>query len=577
MGSKGEKKSGLVGEKSHTVYSANWKLDALLEKELHMLDTSKHRVEHRISMDQVVAKKRFQVKLHRSKVFHARMKGDKEMLKKLITKDNYDFHTNTTSVDVLNKRREKDLAKKRILHRQSQEKMMVYRSATPAAAQVDTNQHTPLADNDGEVLEATSAVGTFQTPVIRPMTAIERISKAKIMAGKATKVRPATAAVDKTRLLKSSVTVTLPPATSTTATKMGVIPESQLSKEKVTGEKESEDVSARNESKDIVIKVTSAEEDINESILHEDSSNTKQSEDPKLSANISGPAETTQLYDEPGRTGDTMDIVNSQTDERQGVVISETINLPKKSSLRPSTAVNSKSKSSKLSRPKTAHANSDSKQPLLTTPDDPKTSVIITDPASDQSDNESTASAYRRPSFSRSRGEGRKSSSKSNRKKDAMSIFSDQKKVTIMDIDQDRRERSKHRERIEEYVKTVADVKTDPDLIVDYYMARLLEDSNISEIQKNVESIRDMPDSDYDKDLSKRSMGDLEANTITFRDVNRSYEEYEHDPYAPLPPSSLKLSLLSRNSTVGVIKRQESRISMPTTAWQGDDSDSDSD
>ena len=101
MGSRSEKRQpgALVGEKSQTVYSANWKLDTMLQKNLQMLDVCKHRVSHRISMDQKIANKRFQTKLHRSKVTHARMTGNKELLRELIHRDNHNFNTSVGGRD----------------------------------------------------------------------------------------------------------------------------------------------------------------------------------------------------------------------------------------------------------------------------------------------------------------------------------------------------------------------------------------------------------------------------------------------------------------------------------------------
>ncbi|XP_072037543.1 uncharacterized protein [Amphiura filiformis] len=96
------KKTGaLVGEKSQSVYSANWKLDAVLQRELQMLDVSEKRVTHRISLNQRVVNLRFQQKLHRSKIFHARMTGNKEMLRQLITHDNYNFSLSRSDSDTL--------------------------------------------------------------------------------------------------------------------------------------------------------------------------------------------------------------------------------------------------------------------------------------------------------------------------------------------------------------------------------------------------------------------------------------------------------------------------------------------
>lgn len=90
MATSEENSGALVGEKSQTVHSANWKLDAMLKREKQMLDISKRRVEHRITMDKQVVRKRFHIKLHRSRLHHARMTGNTEMLQKLLAQGSFD-------------------------------------------------------------------------------------------------------------------------------------------------------------------------------------------------------------------------------------------------------------------------------------------------------------------------------------------------------------------------------------------------------------------------------------------------------------------------------------------------------
>ncbi|XP_071502096.1 uncharacterized protein [Diadema antillarum] len=561
MGSRGEKKSGLVGEKSHMVHSVNWKLDAMLKKELGMLDTSKRRVEHRIAMDQVVAKKRFQVKLHRSKVFHARMKGDTEMLRKLITKDNYDFHTNATSVDVLNKRREKDLAKKRVLHRQSQDKMMTLRTPTPAATKPTIEIPDLPGDNGSQRPKTRAGLEGTQDAVslVRPMTAIERISSAKYLAARAAKQRPVTALINRTKLnfktdKYSPATQPVPEITSN-ATTMKMIPEKsgKVGPERVT------------------IKITSIDENTNDA---------DKESDPNVNQNVHEKAS-----DEKGATTNSATRDSDEIDHKDNVengnsngtsTKSEensketlTIGVPKKSILRPRTAPG---KSQRVSTSGSSSSEGKTR---------PRTSVCISEPVTVNAEATESPAVLKSDdcaSVPRPKTGGKKSKSKSpksKRKQSLVSIFSEEKKLTIMDIDEGRRERANQDTRIKGFVSTLDDVKTDPDLIVDYYMARLLEDSSISGGQKNVQRIRDMPDSDYDKDLAKRSLGDLNKNTVTFRDVNRNYSEYKHDPYTPLHPTSMGFNLTSRNSSLGGVARHESRITQPTTAWQAVDSDSD--
>ncbi|XP_033113194.1 uncharacterized protein LOC117113851 isoform X1 [Anneissia japonica] len=94
-----DKKGTLVGEKSQAVYSANWKLDTLLSKTLNMLDTSKRRVSHSIAIDQRIVNKRFQTKLHQSKIYNARMTENRDLLRQLTHRDNFSFNTSVGQDD----------------------------------------------------------------------------------------------------------------------------------------------------------------------------------------------------------------------------------------------------------------------------------------------------------------------------------------------------------------------------------------------------------------------------------------------------------------------------------------------
>lgn len=80
-------KMGDAAERSPTVYYANLKEDMLLKKKLHVLNRSEKSFVHRIRIDQKVLYKRFQNKLHRSKLAEARMWGNKELERELRAKN----------------------------------------------------------------------------------------------------------------------------------------------------------------------------------------------------------------------------------------------------------------------------------------------------------------------------------------------------------------------------------------------------------------------------------------------------------------------------------------------------------
>ncbi|XP_019621588.1 PREDICTED: uncharacterized protein LOC109467905 [Branchiostoma belcheri] len=94
-----DKKKGDISERSPAVYSANMKEDMLLDRRLAMLNKMEKQVVTRITAEQRVVLNRFRLRLKRSELQYARLKGDKETEKKLRAKSGYQFNTTLTEED----------------------------------------------------------------------------------------------------------------------------------------------------------------------------------------------------------------------------------------------------------------------------------------------------------------------------------------------------------------------------------------------------------------------------------------------------------------------------------------------
>ncbi|CAH1267466.1 Hypp3751 [Branchiostoma lanceolatum] len=94
-----DKKKGDISERSPAVYSANQKEDMLLDRRLAMLNKMEKQVVTRITAEQRVVLNRFRIRLKRSELQYARLKGDKETEKKLRAKSGYQFNTTLTEED----------------------------------------------------------------------------------------------------------------------------------------------------------------------------------------------------------------------------------------------------------------------------------------------------------------------------------------------------------------------------------------------------------------------------------------------------------------------------------------------
>ncbi|WAR19018.1 hypothetical protein MAR_000856 [Mya arenaria] len=91
-------KSGDVAERSPSVISANLKEGMLLRKKLIVLDRSERAIVHQIKVDQKVLYKRFQARLTRSRLAHARLLGQRDVQRELRSKNLGDLNTNIVAV-----------------------------------------------------------------------------------------------------------------------------------------------------------------------------------------------------------------------------------------------------------------------------------------------------------------------------------------------------------------------------------------------------------------------------------------------------------------------------------------------
>lgn len=80
-------KASDAAERSLTVHYANYKEDIVLKKNLDILNRTEKNIVHSVQIDQKILYKRFQDKLHRSKLAYARMYGDKEKERELRAKN----------------------------------------------------------------------------------------------------------------------------------------------------------------------------------------------------------------------------------------------------------------------------------------------------------------------------------------------------------------------------------------------------------------------------------------------------------------------------------------------------------
>ncbi|XP_035681840.1 uncharacterized protein LOC118419528 [Branchiostoma floridae] len=94
-----DKKKGDISERSPAVYSANKSEDMLLDRRLAMLNKMEKQVVTRITAEQRVVLNRFRIRLKRSELQYARLKGDKETEKRLRAKSGYQFNTTLTEED----------------------------------------------------------------------------------------------------------------------------------------------------------------------------------------------------------------------------------------------------------------------------------------------------------------------------------------------------------------------------------------------------------------------------------------------------------------------------------------------
>ena len=459
--SRSEKKQpgALVGEKSQSVYSANWKLDEVLKRELQMLDTSKRRVTHRISLDQRVVQMRFQKKLHRSKVYHARMTENKEMLRDLLHHDNYNFQN----------------------YRNEDNTTPAFKRKTPSRAK--SARPSTCWEEKGQVLsnKKKSLKGGI-TPAATPVT-FEELGK---------KVSP------EEKL----------PDTIITEGEAGKSTGAVLEKQ---DENPSNDKEQFNNAASVPIDTTV------EPAVEKDKIQTETKHvTPDAEAGNKTSKEVRVVDDEPPRVS----VIRKST-------FSATVRTK---------MTNPMDREGLKNRPKTAIGtmpsadNETSVDPTNET--DPEHDLSKEEPNSNPSDD----SQLKRPQSTVSFGQIATSVSKAkdqlnmlNRRKSSPaagkhgmpSIFGEEKRPTILELNEERIRRANYSERVKQFVNNV-DTYSDPEN-VDYYALRLAENCSIRANKKTYNFEKSEFAIMAEKDEAKRSVGNLNAKNMTFRSVKKPF------------------------------------------------------
>ena len=118
-------KPGDQAEKSPVVHYANWKENIILNKKLNILNRSEKNVVHRIKIDQKVLFKRFQGKLHRSKLAQARAWGDKDSERQLRASHR------KLNIDIINTEKDYEFLEKLNISKRKMPPRIRYENATP--------------------------------------------------------------------------------------------------------------------------------------------------------------------------------------------------------------------------------------------------------------------------------------------------------------------------------------------------------------------------------------------------------------------------------------------------------------
>ncbi|XP_071787444.1 uncharacterized protein [Asterias amurensis] len=444
MGSRAEKKQpgALVGEKSQTVYSANWKLDTMLQKNLQMLDVSKHRVGHRISMDQRVVNKRFQIKLNRSKLTHARMTGNRELLRELIHRDNYTFNTSVGGQD---------------------DKYTVKISPTHTLNQQSSEEE----GMDKEALKYGNGKGV--RPAATSIVVVEPTGNDRLRSSTNAVYKPGTEAVplgNNNKRPKS--TNNRPPSSNNMPTSPNNRPTSSVS------------IAPRTITRRPATAVTAR------------------------------PRQT--LQSNPSTGGVVHGNPENATKTRNEHVDSNQTN----SRTRPKTAMPGFSKTSsvaKPARPKTAVARPTDKKGndhlKAPTPEGQN-------PSPHSRSNSSTNPQKKRP--------------QSKQKHTMPSIFGEEKRPTLLDLNKERLHRANFPDRVKSFAGTLSGLQTDPDQTVDYYTLRLLENLQCA----SRKGPREYTESDAERRDADRSIGNLNALNMTFGDVTMELGNHKHNTNPPV-------------------------------------------
>ena len=459
--SRSEKKQpgALVGEKSQSVYSANWKLDEVLKRELQMLDTSKRRVTHRISLDQRVVQMRFQKKLYRSKVYHARMTENKEMLRDLLHHDNYNFNN----------------------YRNEDNTTPAFKRNTPGRAK--SARPSTCWEEKGQMLNSKKkSVKGGITPAATPVT-FEELDKKVSPEGKLLDTIIAEGEAGKSTSAVNENQGENPPngkgqLNNAASVSIGTTIESAVEKDKIqTGtEHATPDVEVENKTTKEVRVV--GDEPPRVSVVR------KSTFSATVRTKMTNPMDRVGLKSRPKTAIGTMPSTENET------------------SLDPSNEKDSEHDPSKED-PNSNHSDDSQLQR-------PQSTVSFGQIATSVSKAKDQLNTLNRRKSTPSAG-----------KHGMPSIFGEEKRPTILELNEERIRRANYSERVKNFVNNV-DTYSDPEN-VDYYALRLAENCNIRANKK----INNFEKSEFaimaEKDEAKRSVGNLNAKNMTFRSVKKPF------------------------------------------------------
>ncbi len=508
-----QKKQALVGEKSQAVYSANWKLDAVLQRELQMLDTSEKRVTHRISLDQRVVNMRFQQKLHRSKIFHARMTGNKEMLRDLLKHDNYNFKLSRNDPETLPPAYLRNLQSRA-------------RSAPPTREKKSspTRDERSRPKTSSKIKPKSAKIRTFgMTPAATSLV-------------KGTENRTQ---VDTDNKSKDTLTTVKNDITQDMSTKK--------TQDASVKKRASEDQKTPPKDNDKVDQVTQEKTRSDEVVSKTDDDDiprlTHVMRKATLSATVRSPIKPlTSHRSRPKTAVGTMPIIEA-TDGTD--VTQEEHNKVHDVRNAAQDAVHGDSVESSVPQEGSSSADDKVTNASTKTEGDPQGSILgpvdvektpesaienqdtVTDPSNPDGDKKPNVSfrpavmaAVLGATIEQQFIKGRQEEAANNSKHSMPSIFGEEKKTTILDLNAERIKNADYPGRVKKFGEKMDSYK-DPEN-VDYYALRLAEKVNLRTQRRRGNSFsKSEANLKAERDLAKRSIGDIKAKNMTFRSVTK--------------------------------------------------------